>query len=67
MHKPKVMKVHVYASHLMKINNDKLPQLPPLKPNQAFKKDELTEIIILGDEFWRNPWFTQQYPHVTTQ
>ena len=32
----------------MKIKNNELLQLPPFKPNQAFKKDELSKIILFG-------------------
>ena len=48
MRKPRDMKVQVYTSHLIKTNNDEILQLPPFKPNQAFKKDELSEIILFG-------------------
>ena len=48
MRKPKDMKVRVYAAHMMKINNDELPQLPPFRHNQEFDKEELTEIVLYG-------------------
>ena len=50
--------------HLMKIHNNELPQLPPFNPNQAFKKDKLSEIILFGVN---DPSFLHIFPGVLVQ
>ena len=47
--KPMDMKVRKYISHLLRINNDELPRLPPFEGNeQKFSTDEMLDIILFG-------------------
>ena len=44
--KPPDMKVRTYYQHLLRINNDELPMLPPFDPAQNMSQDELIDILI---------------------
>ena len=44
--KPPDMKVRTYYQHLLRINNDELPMLPPFNPAQNMSDDELIDILI---------------------
>ena len=44
--KPPDMKVRTYYQHLLRINNDELPTLPPFSPAQNMSEDELVDILI---------------------
>jgi hypothetical protein len=48
MRKPNNMKVRTYASHLAKINNEELPELPPFAPRQSLNRDDMVDIILNG-------------------
>jgi hypothetical protein len=48
MRKPRDMKMKTYVGHMMKINQDELPQLPPFGANQSIPQDEMAEIIHSG-------------------
>ncbi len=46
--KPSDMKVRTYYQHLIRMNQEELPQLPPFAPNQGLAVDELLDIILYG-------------------
>ncbi len=46
--KPFGMKVRAYYQHLLRINLDELPNLPPYRGNQSFGTDEFMDIILFG-------------------
>ena len=50
------MKTHQYWAHIICINNEELPLLPPFKPNQSIPVDELVDILI-----WATPksWYKE--------
>lgn len=48
MRKPADMKVRTYFQHLIRINIDELPFLPPFNEDQQIAPDELTDIILYG-------------------
>lgn len=46
--KPADMKVRTYYQHLIRINNDELPTLPPFAANQSLGDDEIVDILCFG-------------------
>jgi hypothetical protein len=48
MRKPREMRMKTYVGHMIKINQDELPQLPPFAANQSIPQDEMAEIIHSG-------------------
>ena len=46
--KPADMKVRTYFQHLIRINMEEIPMLPPFDPNQSLSDDELTDLVISG-------------------
>ena len=46
--KPADMKVRTYYNHLMRINVDEIPRLPPFEDDQKFSQDELLDILLFG-------------------
>ena len=46
--KPRHMKVRTYVQHLLRMNRDELPSLPPFTPTQKMSDDELLDIILYG-------------------
>ena len=55
MRKPVDMKVREYCQHLMRLNTDDIPSLPPFEANQALSSDELLDILLHGTpRSWQN-------------
>ena len=55
MRKPVEMKVREYCQHLMQLNTDDIPSLPPFENNQALSSDELLDILLHGTpRSWQN-------------
>ena len=48
MRKPADMKIRTYVNHLMRINIEEIPALPPFKDNQQLSPDELIDIVVYG-------------------
>ena len=46
--KPSDMKVRTYYQHLIRMNLEELPQLPPFAADQGLAPDELLDIILYG-------------------
>ena len=46
--KPADMKVRTYYQHLVRINRDELPALPPFARNQGLNDDEIIDILCFG-------------------
>ncbi len=46
--KPSDMKVRTYYQHLIRMNQEELPQLPPFRNDQGLGIDELLDIILFG-------------------
>ena len=46
--KPKDMTVRAYYQHLLRVNYEELPLLPPFKPNQQLTTDEILDILLCG-------------------
>ena len=46
--KPREMSVRVHLQHLLRMNHDEIPNLPPFDPDQNLSMDELTDIILFG-------------------
>ena len=42
------MKVRTYYNHLIRINKEEIPALPPFQPNQLLGNDELLDIVPYG-------------------
>ena len=55
MRKPPDMKVREYCQHLMRLNTDDIPCLPPYEAGQALSSDELLDILLHGTpRSWQN-------------
>jgi len=48
MRRPPSMPIRTFVNHLLRINDNELPFLPPFGQNQALNEDELKEIIYYG-------------------
>jgi hypothetical protein len=48
MRKPADMTIRQYAGHLVRINDEELPHLPPYSANQRLSGDEMLDIIMFG-------------------
>jgi hypothetical protein len=48
MRKPADMKTRAYVNHLVRINMDELPMLPPFDNNQSLSSDEIMDIVLFG-------------------
>ena len=60
--KPADMKVRVYVQHLMRINNEEIPLLPPFQANQNLSTDELMDILLFGTpKSWQKEMDRQQF------
>ena len=46
--KPKDMKVSIYLQHLIRINTEEIPSLPPFNEDQSLGPDELVDILLHG-------------------
>jgi hypothetical protein len=46
MRKPMHLSIRKYAAHLLRINRDEIPELPPYNRNNMLPEDEIKEIII---------------------
>jgi hypothetical protein len=46
MRKPPEMKIRQYLVHLVRMNDEEVPSLPPFGPNQGLSLDELVDIIL---------------------
>ena len=46
--KPGHMKIREYIQHLSRVNNDKIPLLPPFGRNQNLNADEILDVILFG-------------------
>ena len=46
--KPVTMKVRVYLQHLLRLNMEVLPSLPPFNDDQSLSTDELLDILLFG-------------------
>ena len=42
------MTVRVYVQHILRINHEELPRLPPFNPHQSLTVDEIVDIILFG-------------------
>ena len=55
MRKPVDMKVCSYCQHLLRLNTDDIPNLPPFAQNQGLSSDELLDILLFGTpRSWQN-------------
>ena len=54
--KPADMKVRQYYQHLLRINNDELPVLPPFAAGQNLQDDEIIDILCFGTP---RSWFKE--------
>ena len=55
MRKPPDMKVRAYCQHLVQLNQNDLPNLPPFCTGQALTMDELLDILLCGTpRSWQN-------------
>ena len=50
--KPKDMKVRIYLQHLICINTEEIPSLPPFNEDQSLGPDELVDILLHGTKRW---------------
>ena len=48
MRRPPSMPIRTFVNHLLRINDNELPFLPPFGHNQALSQDELKEILYYG-------------------
>ena len=48
MRKPAGMRTRTYVNHLLRINNEELPYLPPFARNQGLSTDEIIDIVLYG-------------------
>ena len=46
--KPKDMTIRAYYQHLLRINYEEIPKLPPFRANQELSNDEILDIILFG-------------------
>ena len=64
--KPSDMKVRTYYQHLIRINNDELPALPPFRPDQNLQDDEIIDILMYGTpKSWTREMDRQGYDPLT--
>ena len=42
------MKIRTYYNHIIRINNEEIPALPPFQRGQALANDKLLDIILYG-------------------
>ena len=55
MRKPADMLVRTYYQHILRLNNEEMPNLPPFGANQQLGNDELLDIILFGTpRSWQN-------------
>ena len=40
------MKVREYANHLVRVNTEEIPNIPPAGPNQSLQDDEIMDILL---------------------
>ena len=60
--KPADMKVRVCVQHLVRINNEEIPLLPPFQANQNLSTDELMDILLFGTpKSWQKEMDRQQF------
>ena len=65
MRKPVDMKVRAFCQHLVRLNQNDLPNLPPFHPNQALTDDELLDILLYGTpRSWQNEMDRQGFDPV---
>ena len=60
MRKPADMTTRVYVNHIMRLNNEELPLLPPFTNTQGLSNDELIDIILYGIP---KSWVTKMDEH----
>ena len=60
MRKPADMTTRVYVNHIMRLNNEELPLLPPFANHQGLSNDELIDIILYGIP---KSWVTKMDEH----
>ena len=48
MRKPVEMPIRKYVGHLLRINDEELPHLPPYNPMQILSEDEMMDIVMFG-------------------
>ena len=48
MRKPAGMRTRAYVNHLLRINNEELPYLPPFGRDQGLSTDEIIDIVLYG-------------------
>jgi hypothetical protein len=69
--KPADMKVRMYFQHLIRINMQEMPCLPPFGMNQMLSDDEILDIILFGTpKSWQREMDRQGYDpldHTTTE
>ena len=46
--KPVEMKIRQHVSHLVRINSEEIPFIPPFTANQQLSEDKLIDIIMIG-------------------
>ena len=62
MRKPADMTIRQYAQHLVRINDEELPHLPPYVARQKLSDDEMMDIIIFGiPKSWTNEMSKQDF------
>ena len=62
LRKPKDMTVRTFASHLLRLNVEELPLLPPFNPNQGLQDDELIDILVSAcPKSWSNEMDKQNF------
>ena len=44
--KPRDMTIRVFFQHLLRINNEEIPELPPFRNNQSLNDDEILDILL---------------------
>ena len=48
MRKPADMLTRSYVNHIIRMNNEEIPCLPPFLPNQGLSEDEIVDIVLYG-------------------
>ena len=60
MRKPADMTTRTYVNHIMRLNNEEIPKLPPFRNDQGLSNDELIDIILFGIP---KSWVTKMDEH----
>ena len=60
MRKPVNMTTRTYVNHILRLNNEEIPSLPPFRNDQGLSTDELIDIILFGIP---KSWVTKMDKH----